>query len=121
MRAKYRSKHTVSAAKHVSPQIFAVAGSSWYAASRRRGDCCWLQSARLFQTRMPEELRRYGKRIIDLLIDNARFILTQDRDRTLLQGASIAVKGNRIAAIGDPQDLKTKYLPGRVISGWSGW
>ena len=54
---------------------------------------------------------------IDLLIDNARFILTQDRDRTLLQGASIAVKGNRIAAIGDPQDLKTKYLPGRVISG----
>jgi hypothetical protein len=54
---------------------------------------------------------------IDLLIDNARFILTQDQSRTLLQGASIAVKGNRIAAIGDPQDLKTRYLPRRVING----
>ena len=53
------------------------------------------------------------KEPIDLLIDNARFILTQDQNRTLLQGASIAVKGNRIAAIGDPQDLKTKYLPDR--------
>jgi cytosine/adenosine deaminase-related metal-dependent hydrolase len=57
------------------------------------------------------------KESIDLLIDNARFILTQDQDRTLLQGASIAVKSNRIAAIGDPQDLKAKYLPDRVISG----
>lgn len=51
----------------------------------------------------------------DLLIDSAPFILTQDQNRTLLQGASIAVKGNRIAAIGDSQDLKTKYLPDRVI------
>jgi 5-methylthioadenosine/S-adenosylhomocysteine deaminase len=54
---------------------------------------------------------------IDLLIDNARFVLTQDKDRTLLQGASIAVKGNRIAAIGEPQALTAKYLPGRIISG----
>ena len=59
------------------------------------------------------------KESIDLLIDNARFILTQDQDRTLLQGASIAVKGNRIAATGDPQDLTTKYLPERIISGSS--
>ena len=57
---------------------------------------------------------------IDLLIDNARFILTQDEERTFLQGASIAVKGNRIAAIGDPQALKAKYLPDRVISGSEG-
>ena len=53
------------------------------------------------------------KEPIDLLIDNARFILTQDQNRTLLQGASIAVKGNRIAAIGDPQDLKTLRMQHR--------
>ena len=52
---------------------------------------------------------------VNLLIDDARFILSQDRDRTLLQGASIAVKDNRIAAIGDPLDLKTRYLPDHVI------
>jgi len=46
---------------------------------------------------------------IDLLIDDARFILTQDQDRTLLERASIAVKGNRIAAIGDPERLKARY------------
>jgi 5-methylthioadenosine/S-adenosylhomocysteine deaminase len=57
------------------------------------------------------------KEPIDLLIDDARFILTQDQTRTLLESASIALKGNRIVAIGDPRDLKTKYQPERIIPG----
>src|SRR5215831_12591581 len=57
------------------------------------------------------------KEPVDLLIDDARFILTQDQNRTLLEWASIALKGNRIVAIGDPRDLKTKYQPERIIPG----
>jgi len=52
---------------------------------------------------------------IDLLIDNARFILTQDQNRTLLAAASIAIEGNRIVAVGAPRDLKAQYRPERVI------
>jgi 5-methylthioadenosine/S-adenosylhomocysteine deaminase len=53
---------------------------------------------------------------IDLLIDNARFILTQDQNRSLLEGASIAIKGNRIIAVGATQDLKAEYRPERILS-----
>jgi cytosine/adenosine deaminase-related metal-dependent hydrolase len=52
---------------------------------------------------------------IDLLIDDARFILSQDADRTLLERASIAVKGNRIVAVGDSGELRRKYSAERVI------
>jgi 5-methylthioadenosine/S-adenosylhomocysteine deaminase len=53
---------------------------------------------------------------IDLLIEDARFILTQDPNRSLLEHASIALKGNRIAAIGEPAALKRKYQPQRLIA-----
>src|SRR5690348_2231506 len=55
------------------------------------------------------------KKHISLLIDDARFVLTQDQNRPLLQKVSIAVNGNRIAEIGDPLHVRTKYLPDRVI------
>ena len=55
------------------------------------------------------------KKRISLLIDDARFVLTQDQNRALLQRASIAVNGNRIAEIGDPLDMRTKYSTDRVI------
>ena len=48
---------------------------------------------------------------IDLLIDDARFILSQDADRTLLERASIAVKGNRIVAVGDAGELRRNSVP----------
>ena len=52
---------------------------------------------------------------IDLLIDDARFILSQDADRTLLERASIAVKGNRIVAVGDAGELRRNYNAERTI------
>ena len=57
---------------------------------------------------MPAEL-------IDLLIDDARFVLTQDDDRRFLERTSIAVQGNRIAAVGGPEELRDKYEPARTI------
>ncbi len=53
---------------------------------------------------------------VDLLIDDARFIITQNRNRALLERTSIAVKGSRIVAIGDARDLAAKYRPERVIA-----
>ena len=52
---------------------------------------------------------------VDLLIDDARFVLTQDGDRRFLEHASIAVQGNRIVAIGDRQELRDKYAANRTI------
>lgn len=52
---------------------------------------------------------------VDLMIDDARFVLTQDGDRRFLEHASIAVQGNRIVAIGDRQELRDKYAANRTI------
>ena len=52
---------------------------------------------------------------IDLLIDDARFVLTQDGDRRFLERTSIAVQANQIVAVGDHSELREKYAPARTI------
>ncbi len=52
---------------------------------------------------------------IDLLIDGARFVLTQDRERRFLDNASVAIKGNRIVAVGERDELREHCQPARTI------
>jgi cytosine/adenosine deaminase-related metal-dependent hydrolase len=47
----------------------------------------------------------------DILIKNARFLLTMDDQRRLLEGATIAIKGDRIAAIGEDGELDGQAGP----------
>jgi 5-methylthioadenosine/S-adenosylhomocysteine deaminase len=46
----------------------------------------------------------------DVYVKNARFMLTMDPERRLLENASIAVTGDRIAAIGDEADLGKRFV-----------
>ncbi|MEE8110974.1 MAG: amidohydrolase family protein [bacterium] len=52
---------------------------------------------------------------VDLLIDNARFVLTQNAGRNLLEGASIAIRGDTIAAVGPASEIREKFSAGRTI------
>jgi 5-methylthioadenosine/S-adenosylhomocysteine deaminase len=52
----------------------------------------------------------------DILIENARFLLTMDDQRRLLEGASLAIKGDRIIGIGESGELNGNSGPDtRVI------
>jgi cytosine/adenosine deaminase-related metal-dependent hydrolase len=50
-----------------------------------------------------------------LIIDNARFVLTQDNDRNLLEGASIAVRGDRIVAVGPASEITKDFSASKAI------
>ena len=52
---------------------------------------------------------------IDLLIDGARFVVTQDPQRRFLENASVAIRGNEIVAVGDRRSLGERYRPARTI------
>ncbi|MEM4188533.1 MAG: amidohydrolase family protein [Candidatus Hadarchaeum sp.] len=53
--------------------------------------------------------------MVDTLIVNARFVLTMDPKRRLLENAAIAVDDGKIIDIGDTAALKRKYRADRVI------
>lgn len=54
----------------------------------------------------------------DILIKDAKFLLTMDDRRRLLEGASLAIGGGRITAIGEAAELEGLVGPGtRVIDG----
>jgi 5-methylthioadenosine/S-adenosylhomocysteine deaminase len=46
----------------------------------------------------------------DLYVKDARFLLTMDPERRLLEHASVAVTGDRIAAIGEDADLSGRFV-----------
>jgi cytosine/adenosine deaminase-related metal-dependent hydrolase len=48
---------------------------------------------------------------VDLLIKNAKFTLTMDDERRLLEGASIAISGDSVAAIGETAELEKLVGP----------
>lgn len=52
---------------------------------------------------------------IDLLIDNGT-VFTLDPQRRVLENASVAVNGNRIVAIGDATELRTRYQPRQTLN-----
>ncbi|MFQ5694032.1 MAG: amidohydrolase family protein, partial [Nitrospinota bacterium] len=52
---------------------------------------------------------------VDLLIDNARFILTQDADRNLLEKSSVAVRGDAIVDVGPASEIRSRYSAGRTM------
>ncbi|MGI9557986.1 MAG: amidohydrolase family protein [Solirubrobacterales bacterium] len=55
---------------------------------------------------------------IDVLIKDARFVLTMDDERNLHEGSSVAVTGDRVSAIGETADLEKDAGPDtRVIDG----
>ncbi|MGI9556729.1 MAG: amidohydrolase family protein, partial [Solirubrobacterales bacterium] len=55
---------------------------------------------------------------IDVLIKDARFVLTMDDQRNLHEGSSVAVTGDRVSAIGETADLEKDAGPDtRVIDG----
>src|SRR3954451_3892351 len=55
---------------------------------------------------------------VDILIKDAKYVLTMDAQRRLLEGASLAIAGNRIAAIGETADLERRVGPEtKVIDG----
>ncbi len=50
-----------------------------------------------------------------LLIENARFVLTQDGERNLLEGVSIAVQGDTIAAVGPAHEVAKRFKGARTL------
>ncbi len=52
---------------------------------------------------------------VDLLIENARFVLTQDGERNLLEGVSIAVQGDTIAAVGPAHEVAKRFKGARTL------
>ena len=52
---------------------------------------------------------------VDLLIENARFVLTQDAERNLLEGVSIAIRGDTIATVGPASEIRYQYSAARTI------
>lgn len=53
----------------------------------------------------------------ETIVENARFVMTMDPKRRLLKNASIAIKGNKIAAIGEAADVKKDFKADKVIDG----
>lgn len=53
---------------------------------------------------------------IDLLVRNARHVMTMNPNRDLLNGASIAVDKGKIIEIGKPEDLDKKYEAKKIIN-----
>jgi 5-methylthioadenosine/S-adenosylhomocysteine deaminase len=47
----------------------------------------------------------------DILIKDAKFVLTMDDERRLLEGVSIAIRGDRIDAIGETAELERRAGP----------
>ena len=51
---------------------------------------------------------------VGLLIENARFVLTQDGERNLLEEVSIAVQGDTIAAVGPAHEVAKRFKGART-------
>ena len=53
---------------------------------------------------------------VDLIVENAKFVLTMAPERRLLENASIAVHDKNIVAIGDAAEIKKSYNADRTIN-----
>ncbi len=51
----------------------------------------------------------------ELLVKNADYLVTVDRDRRMLRDGAIAISGNRIAAVGKTQELAPRFPNAEVI------
>src|SRR5688572_23438796 len=51
----------------------------------------------------------------DLLLKNADYLVTVDRDRRMIRDGAIAISGNRIAAVGKTQELTPRFANAEVI------
>ncbi len=54
--------------------------------------------------------------MIDLLVKNAKFLMTMNPERDILSGASIAVDQGKILEIGKAEEINAKYEAKRVIN-----
>ena len=45
----------------------------------------------------------------DLLVKNADYLVTVDRDRRMIRDGAIAISGNRIEAVGKTQELAPRF------------
>ena len=51
----------------------------------------------------------------DILIKNARFVLTMDENKRVIENGAVAIEGNKIVAVGSSDEVTKKYKADRVI------
>jgi len=52
---------------------------------------------------------------VDLVLENAAAIVTMNEEREVLKGCSVAISGDRIVALGPPEEIKRDYAARKTI------